>query len=137
VNQALALIGGILQRAVLDEEILANPARIVSKLRTKRAEAVDPFTPHVIELVRVHARDHFDATLISVLAYAGLGPSEAWALHWDDLRERTLLVQRATHGEGGVKSTKNTKVRTVRLLGPLLQDLAEWGSLRAGPPTTR
>lgn len=133
VNQALVLLGGILHRAVQDEEILSNPARIVSKLRTKRAEAVDPFTPHVIELVRVHARDHFDATLISVLAYAGLRPSEAWALQWGDLRERTLLVQRATDGEGGIKSTKNTKVRTVRLLGPLLQDLVEWKIAQGRP----
>ena len=36
-----------------------------------------------------------DATLISVLSYAGLRPGEALGLRWGDIRERTLLVQRA------------------------------------------
>jgi integrase len=133
VNQALVLLGGILQRAVQDEQIPTNPARIVSRLRTPKAAAVQPFSPAVVERVRREARDQFDATLISVLAYAGLRPSEAWALRWGDLRERTLLVQRATDGEGGVKSTKTMKVRTVKLLAPLVQDLAEWRIAQGRP----
>jgi len=36
-----------------------------------------------------------DATLISVLAYAGLRPGEALALQWRDIREQTILVERA------------------------------------------
>ena len=36
-----------------------------------------------------------DATLISVLAYAGLRPGEALALQWRDVREQTILVERA------------------------------------------
>jgi integrase len=35
-----------------------------------------------------------DATLISVLAYAGLRPGEALALQWRDIREQTILVER-------------------------------------------
>src|SRR5262249_54186378 len=41
-------------------------------------------------------------------------------------RERTLLVEKAADGQGGVKTTKTGQARTVRLLAPLAADLAEW-----------
>jgi integrase len=76
-----------------------------------------------------------DATLISVLAYAGLRPQEALALMWADVRERTLLIERAV-SLGAEKDTKTTDHRTVRLLGPLREDLLAW-RLRSGrPPET-
>jgi hypothetical protein len=40
--------------------------------------------------------------------------------------KRTLLVEKAADGQGGVKSTKTGQARTVRLLAPLADDLAEW-----------
>jgi integrase len=64
--------------------------------------------------------------LIGLLAYAGLRPQEALALRWEDARERTLLVGKAADGQGGVKPTKTGQARTVRLLAPLADDLAEW-----------
>jgi integrase len=36
-----------------------------------------------------------DATVISVLAYAGLRPGEALAVRWHHVRERTVLVESA------------------------------------------
>jgi hypothetical protein len=42
------------------------------------------------------------------------------------VRERTLLIERAADGEGGVKTTKTGQARTVRLLAPLADDLSEW-----------
>jgi hypothetical protein len=47
-------------------------------------------------------------------------------LRWGDVRERTLLVEKAADGQGGVKTTKTGQARTVRLLAPLAADLAEW-----------
>jgi integrase len=35
-----------------------------------------------------------DATLVCVLAFAGLRPGEALALEWRHIRERTILVDR-------------------------------------------
>ena len=35
------------------------------------------------------------ASLIAVLAYAGLRPAEVLALRWSDVRERTILVERS------------------------------------------
>ncbi|MEA2489013.1 MAG: hypothetical protein QOH21_805, partial [Acidobacteriota bacterium] len=74
-----------------------------------------------------------DATLVAALAYSGLRPSEAGALRWGDIRERTILVQRSTDADGSIKSTKGRKSRSVRLLSPLAADLREW-RLAAGRP---
>jgi len=71
--------------------------------------------------------------LIALLAYAGLRPQEAQALCWGDVRERTLLIEKAADGQGGVKPTKTGQARTVRLLAPLARDLAELRLLRGRP----
>jgi Phage integrase family len=73
-----------------------------------------------------------DATLVSVLAYAGLRPGEALALQWRDVQERTLVIERAL-ALGDVKLTKTGQARAVRLLAPLGADLAEW-RLACGRP---
>ena len=57
------------------------------------------------------------------------------ALRWGDVRENTILVQRAV-SLGGVKGTKTGANRTVRLLTPLAADLREW-RLRSGRPDDR
>ena len=75
---------------------------------------------------------HRDATLISVLAYSGLRPQEALALRWADVRERTLLIERAISA-GAIAATKTHKARTVRLLEPLAADLREF-KMAAGRP---
>ena len=75
---------------------------------------------------------HRDATLISVLAYSGVRPQEALALRWGDVRERTLLIERAISA-GRVAPTKTRKARTVRLLEPLAADLREF-RMAAGRP---
>ncbi len=68
---------------------------------------------------------HLDATLVSVLAYAGLRPGEAIGLRWHDIGERTILVERSV-AFGQLKSTKTSSTRSVRLLGPLKDDLRAW-----------
>jgi integrase len=90
-----------------------------------------PLSPAEIERLRRGLRQP-DATLISVLAYAGLRPGEALALRWGDIRERTILVARAV-SMGEVKDTKTGQARTVQMLGPLAQDLAEFEMARGRP----
>ena len=75
-----------------------------------------------------------DATLVSVLAYAGLRPGEALALTWDHVGERTLLVEGAV-SLGELKETKTGRSRSVPWPAPLRQDLAEW-RLAAGRPAS-
>jgi integrase len=73
-----------------------------------------------------------DAALFSVLAYAGLRPGEALGLQWRDIRENTILVERAL-SLGEEADTKTTAHRTVRLLAPLRADFTEW-RLASGRP---
>lgn len=73
-----------------------------------------------------------DATLISVLAYAGLRPGEALGQRWGEIRERTVLIQRPV-SLGEEADTKRRQHRTVRLLAPLASDLLSW-RMAAGRP---
>ena len=66
------------------------------------------------------------------MAYAGLRPGEATALTWEHVGARTLLVEQASNGDGGAaKATKTGAIRTVRLLAPLVDDVAAWRSSSA------
>jgi integrase len=131
IRHAFDLLGSILQRAFEGGQIQTNPARAVRKAPRPRRAEVRPLPPATIERMRA-ASSPRDAALISVLAYAGLRPGEALALQWRDIREQTILVERAV-SLGEEKDTKTAAHRTVRLLPPLAGDLREW-RLRSGRP---
>jgi integrase len=57
------------------------------------------------------------------------------ALQWRDIREQTILVERAL-SLGEEKDTNTAAHRTVRLLPPLAADLREW-RLRSGRPSDK
>ena len=126
---SVALLGAILQRAFENGQIQSNPARAVRKASLPRRQEVRPLAPATIERMRTTSSP-CDATLISVLAYAGLRPGEALALQWQDVREQTILVERAI-SIGQEKDTKTAAHRTVRLLQALATDLRE-RRLRSG-----
>ncbi len=135
IHKAMTLLQGVLQRACEWDCLASNPARAVRKPSVARARAVEPLTPDAVEAIRAWLLEREllrDATLVSVLAYAGLRPGEALALTWSHVRKRTLLVEAAVSA-GVVAETKTRRRRTVRLLPPLGADLAEW-RLRAGRP---
>jgi integrase len=132
VRGALTLLGGILQRAVEGGHLQTNPARAVRKATLPRRTEVRPLAPAIVERMRRAATPR-DATLLSILAYSGLRPGEALALQWRDIREQTILVERAL-SLGQEKDTKTSAHRTVRLLAPLAADLREW-QLRSGRPS--
>ena len=122
VLKALTLLGTILQLALESERIARNPVRLVRKARRPAKGEVRPLAPATVEAMRA-ASDHRDATLISVLAYAGLRPQEALALRWRDIGKRTVMVN----------AMKTGQRRNVRLLAPLLEDLKAWRR-RSGSP---
>jgi integrase len=122
-RKALALLGGIVQRAVEWGRIPVNPVRTVRLPSGRPACEVRPLGPAVIEAMRA-ALGPRDACLVSVLAYAGLRPQEALAVRWRDVGERTLTIF----------ASKTGRRRSVRLLGPLGQDLREW-RLASGRPS--
>lgn len=131
IRHAMDLLGSILEHAFVGGHVSANPARRVKKARLPRREEVQPLSPATIEAMR-QALGARDATLISVLAYAGLRPGEALGMRWGDVREQTLLIQRAI-SLGEEADTKTRQHRTVRLLAPLAADLRAW-RMAAGRP---
>lgn len=127
------MLQGILARAVEWERIGSNPVRAVHKPRTKRQRAIVPLPPSAVERLRRELPNLLDSTLVAVLAYSGLRPEEALALEWRHVHDRTLLVERAV-ADGQLKDQKTRRPpRTIDLLAPLRQDLAEW-RLASGRP---
>lgn len=124
IRHAIELLGSILEHAFVAGRLSENPARRVKKARRPRREEVQALSPRTVEAMRA-ALGARDATLISVLAYAGLRPGEALGLRWRDIREHTLLIQRAI-SLGEEADTKTRQHRTVRLLSPLAADLRSW-----------
>ena len=120
VKKSITLLGNVLQRAAEGGRIASNPQRLVRKVRVPRSPEVSPLSPSTIEAMRA-AADQRDATLISVLAYAGLRPQEALSLRWSHVQERTLVIN----------SEKTGARRSVRLLRPLAVDLARWRAAAA------
>jgi integrase len=125
-RKALTLLGGILQRALESGRIGANPQRLVRKAAPAATTEVRPLAPTSVEAVRGALRPR-DAMFVSLLAYAGLRPQEARALTWAHVQERTLIVH-------APKTRRHsTEPRSVRLLGPLAQDLREWRMFSGRP----
>ena len=135
ILKSLTLLSRILGRAELWGYVARNPVGPVTKPPQRRSRVIRPLPPATVEAIRarlVASGRVGDATLVSVLAYAGLRPGEALALRWEDIRERTIVVDKAV-ALGEVKDTKTRAARAVRLLGPLGTDLREW-RLAAGVP---
>jgi integrase len=133
-RKALMVLQGIFSCAVSWGHVQSNPVVGVRKPSAKRQRAVTPPAPAVVERMRgelLAAGQVRDATLLTVLAYAGLRPQEALGLPWNNVRGRTLLIDRAQSDEG-LKDTKTGGTRSVRLLAPLAADLAAW-RLASGP----
>jgi len=128
VGKALTLLSGMFRQAVVWGRVDRNPLSEIRIPQPKRRRRVRPFAPAEVEALRAYLLGDdrlLDATLVSVLAYAGLRPQEARALEWGDVGLRTLRIERAAAG-ASVKATKTERDRSVRLLAPLAADLREW-----------
>lgn len=132
VRKAIIILGAILQTAAESGRIQSNPVRLAKKWKLPQRPEIMPLAPSTVEKMRALSSPR-DATLLAMMAYAGLRPGEALALRWGDVRERTILVERSV-SLGAIKDTKTGKSRTVRLLAPLHADLREW-RMRCGRPS--
>jgi len=123
-KRTLALLSGVLQRAVEWQRIPSNQARLAKLPPVRRQREVPSMPPRVVEAIRAQLGAR-DAALVSVLAYAGPRPSEALARRWRDVGKSTLLMH----------ATKRTsrRLRSTPLLAPLRADLTEW-RLASGRP---
>jgi len=78
IRKTMAMLQGVLQRAVEWERLRSNPLKVVRKPPAKRQRAVQPLSPVRVEALRAALLAdgrHRDATLTSVLAYAGRSPA--------------------------------------------------------------
>jgi integrase len=135
--------------------ILENPVSLVAKPSTRsafRARTVKPWSVEQTEQLRAWFLTYKTQTygfgdvkldrplggmaiLVELISYAGLRPGEALALTWEQIREATIVVDRALQlGNAEVGNTKTGHARSVRLIGPLAEDLQAWRAYCQAPP---
>jgi integrase len=137
INRALGVLQGIFHRAVEWRRLAWNPVVGVRRVAHSRAETIDARTPETVEAIRV-GLDPQNAALVSVLAYEGLRPAEAYALAWDDVIDdrgkprKRLRVERAMSGEE-VSTTKSQRGREPELFRPVARELVELYLARGRP----
>jgi integrase len=144
IRKTMSMLQAMFRRAVEEDRLKTNPVAQVRKPATPRSRAVQPLPPTAVEALRGHvmpaepAIAARDATLLSVLAYAGLRPEEALALEWRHVRRDTLLIEQKNVDGRIVIGQKviGRAARTVDLFAALRQDLAEY-RLACGRPVDR
>lgn len=122
--KALTVLQSMLKHAVVDGVIRSNPVQAIDKPSQRRDRAPVLIRPEQVEAIRRRV-DERSAALVSLLAYAGLRPeSEGVTLEWSRVRARSILIP-ASRKRGG-------RERSVRLLGPLADDMKAWRRVQPG-----
>lgn len=135
IAQARALLSSLFRHAIAQEFVFSNPVEAIPAPRVQR-KIVSPLTPDEVERIRYHLIERgnlADATLVSVMAYAGLRPQEALALTYADIQDGSLLISKKNIEGEIVPSTKNGQPRRVTLLAPVARDLQEWAEAEGQP----
>ncbi len=129
VNRALGVLQGVFHRAVEWRRLAWNPVLGARRLTHTRATTIDARTPETVEAIR-RQLDQQNAALVSVLAYPGLRPGEAYELRWADVLDdrggprNCLLVHRAISGDE-VTTPKSARAREPELFKPVARELVE------------
>ena len=137
VNRALGVLQGVFHRAVEWRRLAWNPVLGTRRLTHTRAATIDARTPETVEAIR-RQLDQQNAALVSVLAYAGLRPGEAYELRWGDVLDdrgrprKRLLVHRAISGNE-VTTPKSARAREPELFAPVARELVELHLARGRP----
>ena len=108
--------------------------------RTRASETIDARTPETVEAIRAQL-DPGDAALVSVLAYEGLRPGEAYALVWGDVLDergrprKRLRVRRALRARRSRRRSRDAAASPSSSARSLA---SSWSSTSpAGSPTRR
>jgi integrase len=141
VVKTMAMLQRVFRDAVEYGEVAFNPFKAVRKPSPGPTREARPFTPMQVERLAsdLDARGYgMSAVIVRLMAYTGLRPQEALALHWYAVRDQTLLVEVA-NADGELERLKNRKrsrkrSRTVDLMKPVREDLQAWRSA-SGDPT--
>ena len=127
------LLRQMLGRAAAWGWIPSNPVLLARRpRRTTRPKRVSPPSIAQVEAIRA-GLDTEGATLVSILAYAGLRPGEALALTWADVADGRIEVTKAV-SLGEIRDrTKTGRDRSVPIAPHLAADLRAW-RLASGVP---
>jgi integrase len=137
INRTLGVLQGVFHRAVEWRRLAWNPIVGVRRVAHSRAATIDARTPETVEAIRRQLHQQ-NAALVSVLAYEGLRPAEAYALIWGDVVDergrprKRLRVERAISGEE-VSTTKSQRGREPELFAPVARELMELFLARGRP----
>jgi integrase len=132
VRKSLMLLQGILRRAVVRGLIPMNPVQAVPKPKQPPTAAPQPISPEMVERIRARMLAAWssekrgtgrsteelrwwrqrNSTILSLLAYAGLRPSEDRGLRWGDIRGRTIHVVASKTGRPATSSCSRRSPRT-------------------------
>ena len=130
IVSTLAVLQGVMKRAVRDFNLPSNPVKQIDKPSQRREREPLLVSVEQVETMRLYFRARDDlrsATLLSLLAYAGPRPeSEALPLRWSEVRRHTILFRATKRGVAAERAT--------RLLAPLARRPRRRGARR---PATR
>jgi integrase len=140
IVKTMAMLQRVFRDAVEYGEVAFNPFKAVQKPSPGPTREAHPFTPLEVERLALDLdmRGYeMSATFVRVMAYTGLRPQEALALHWYAVRERTVLVEMA-NADGELERLKNRKrsrkcSRTVDLMAAVQENLAAWRESSGDP----
>jgi integrase len=130
LRTGLVVLRLILQKAVRARELDRNPMDELDRLPQQEAEqSVDPFTTEELGalVAAAQAIDPTAGALFRLWAQTGLRAGELSGLQWGDLdlERGTLTVQR-TFSRGRLGPTKTGRWRTVSMLHPVADPVADW-----------
>lgn len=122
-NRAVEVLSAALGAAVDDGLLDSNPCRGLKKLPRDRVQRRRAASLAEAEAIRHYMTTDRDRAILSLLAYAGLRPSEVYSLRWEDVRDKTIVVRSAARDGGGEKATKTGSIRSIPLIPALTDDL--------------
>ena len=115
-RKAGALLNQLFRAGMRWEYCTSNPVEVAKRPKAPAKRATRPPSPRECEQIMRAMPTIGDSTLVSTLYQAGLRPQEALRLRWDDVRDRTLLVD----------APKTGRSRAVKLFPTLASDLRKW-----------
>jgi len=130
VRKTLMVFSAMMEHAIRWRMATYNPIRALKPPSGKRKRAVRPATIDEIHAIREQC-DPRSGLLVALCGFAGLRPSEALALTWDDILDHTIIVDKACIF-GEIRSTKTGQVRAVSILSPLTDILSAFHDVTEG-----
>jgi integrase len=132
IRKTMSLLQTMLDRAVRDESITANPVEKIKKPSGRSQNGALVIAPEAVEKLRAKL-DDTGRMMVALLAQTGMRPGEARALRWGNVGSQSISVEYGCNPDGTTKLTKTEHRRTVPLLPTLKADLKAWRKAQGNP----